>query len=130
VTDPARLGILQVRPEVAHVLLDLALRALDERRRRDGAPRVPDDLLDALHRLNEIAAGRLDEGDRCEVASALAGPVMLGLSVRAAAQRLGCSPQWVRCLLGAGRLRGHRTGGVWVVDPDDLERYSRGGNAA
>jgi excisionase family DNA binding protein len=115
-----RHGTVHLTPAQADALLGLAIMALRERRRRDGAA-LSAHVLDVLDQLDAIAAGR----DRCEVASVSAGPVMLGLSVRAAAERLECSPQWVRCLLGAGRLRGHRTGGHWVVDPDDLERFRR-----
>lgn len=37
------------------------------------------------------------------------------LTVREAAERMGCSTQWVRHELNAGRLAGRKSGGVWIV---------------
>ncbi|MEO6090818.1 MAG: excisionase family DNA-binding protein [Umezawaea sp.] len=38
-----------------------------------------------------------------------------GISVREAADRMGCSTAYVRQLLAVGRLPGHKSGGVWIV---------------
>lgn len=49
----------------------------------------------------------------------------LGVSTSQAAERMGCDPSWVRRLARTGRLRGYRSGGVWVVDQTDLVAYLR-----
>lgn len=49
------------------------------------------------------------------------------LGMREAAAVLGCTPEYVRRLARTERLRAQRVGGVWVVDPRDLDalRYGR-----
>jgi excisionase family DNA binding protein len=49
------------------------------------------------------------------------------LTTGEAASRLGKSPQGIKWMLGARRLRGVRTRLGWLVDPADVERYKRGG---
>ena len=44
----------------------------------------------------------------------------MGLSVVQAAERLRLDASRVRLLLREGRLAGHRFGGSWVVDGDDV----------
>lgn len=45
---------------------------------------------------------------------------MSGVSVRTAAQHLGISEQEVRRRLVAGRMRGEKVSGVWLIDPGSL----------
>jgi excisionase family DNA binding protein len=46
------------------------------------------------------------------------------LTAREAARRLGCSVQYVRRLLRSGRLRGSKVGRDWVVEEDEVARWS------
>jgi excisionase family DNA binding protein len=72
------------------------------------------DLLRALHEASQRpqAAASLVTTGREPLADAD------GCSVAEAAAQMGCSRQWVRYLLAAGRLPGRRSGGVWVVHLD------------
>jgi len=45
------------------------------------------------------------------------------LSINAVAARLGLHHQTVRKLIKAGTLLARRIGGVWRIDPDDLDIY-------
>nr|WP_240894910.1 helix-turn-helix domain-containing protein [Kineococcus siccus] len=47
-----------------------------------------------------------------------------------AAEQLGCSARRVRQLLEAGRLRGHREAGRWVVTVGDLQEFANRRTAA
>jgi excisionase family DNA binding protein len=44
-----------------------------------------------------------------------AQPAGEALTVLEMAQRMGCTPRYVRQLLAAGKLPGHKSGGVWIV---------------
>ena len=45
------------------------------------------------------------------------------LTVREAAEQLGCAPKTVRKLIRAGALRGVRLGREWRVDQDQLDLF-------
>jgi excisionase family DNA binding protein len=45
------------------------------------------------------------------------------LSVTEAARLVGCSPTWVRRIVGSGRLAAVKVAGVWMIRRTDLELY-------
>ena len=51
---------------------------------------------------------------------------MAGLTVRAAAERLGVTPEAVRLAIRRGRLAAVRAGGAWMVPEDALAAYQKG----
>ncbi len=53
--------------------------------------------------------------------------LMRAWSSREAAEELGLSAQRIRALAGAGRLKAHKVGGRWVVDPATAARDPRAG---
>jgi hypothetical protein len=67
-------------------------------------------LLDALHRAAHGSAAQRGQHEDHEHP-----PAMPGISVGEAAQLMGCTPQWVRAQLAAGKLAGRRSSGVWIV---------------
>lgn len=50
-------------------------------------------------------------------------PSTLEISARDAAERLECSPRWVRHLLAAGQISGRQIGRTWLIDATSLEDY-------
>src|SRR5262249_7142113 len=111
--------------ELAGELLGLLVLGLKARSDRTGAVASPrlQELLYAL------LAGDLRHHGRgtCEPASLPAGPSTLDsaevVSVAEAADGLGCSRQWVRWLIGSGRLRARRSGWAWLIDAASLDAY-------
>lgn len=93
------------------VLRVLALELAGEVRATGGRlTPVAADLLRALHEASQHP--------QAPTSLVVAEPEVAGVSVAEAAARMGCSRQYVRRLLAAGRLAGRRSGGVWLVHLD------------
>jgi hypothetical protein len=111
--EPAALvapdGSVTVLADDVGEVLKLLVFAVHERSRTSGA--IPTSralrLLDALN----VGRQRHDAGG----APPDTPPAAPGRSVREVADEMGCSPQWVRQLLAAGRLAGRKAGGGWIV---------------
>lgn len=102
-------GAVLVPATIAGEVLRLLARALlDDARAYGGTPSpTARALLDALYQAAH------HQPDNEPDPAAPVGPVA---TVTETAARMGCSTRWVRALLAAGRLPGHRTAaGVWLV---------------
>lgn len=118
-------GSVVIPPAVAGHVLRALVRDLTARVAADGGRLAPgvQRVLFALH----AAAQQPVPVQGCDTASVPVSGGTIGLTVDQAAAVLECSPQWVRHLLAAGRLDGHRAGArLWLVDPDSLDAYRKG----
>ncbi|WIX99328.1 helix-turn-helix domain-containing protein [Amycolatopsis mongoliensis] len=118
-------GSVTVPADVAGEVLKLLVFAVHERSRTSGATPTSRALrlLDALN----VGRQRHDAGG----APPDEPPAAPGRSVSEVAEEMGCSRQYVRRLLAAGRLPGRRTRGGWIVytgllvsDPQPPQRDS------
>ena len=92
--------------ETVLTLIDAGMRQLV---RNSGGLRLSDEAVAMLYRLHYASETyAADEHD---------GPVRVVReeSVAEAAERMGCSVQYVRRLLAAGRINGRRIGRTWIV---------------
>lgn len=119
-------GSVTVPAAVAGEVLRALVRDLTARVRLDGGEVSPQvrQLLYALHAATEQAP-RVEL--TCDTASVITPPVTVEVTVDQAAAALECTPQWVRHLIGDGRLRARRAGArLWLIDRADLDAYRTG----
>ena len=81
-------------------------------------------LLFALHTANVRAEEQ--PGFPAETAQLPSGSVEIGTGEAAAL--LGCTPQYVRRLARAGRIRARRCGPAWLINTASLNAYRHGGS--
>lgn len=130
-------GSVIVPAAIAREVLRALTRDLTARVRADGGEVSPGArrLLYALHAAAEAH-------DRAPVVDAVADPMIdtetvppapgtVEITATDAAGRLGCSAQYMRTLIRAGRVSGRRAGArLWLVDVASLDAYRTGGTDA
>jgi excisionase family DNA binding protein len=114
-------GSVVVPPALAGEVLRCLLRDLSARVRADGGELSAGvrGLLWGLH----AAAVEAEASSVPGTLEAAAARVEIGISD--AAQRLGCSPEYVRRLARRGRLSARRVGRTWLVDAAALAAGER-----
>src|SRR5450755_1913212 len=81
-----------------------------------------------LVRLSRLPGGNhLLKGSMCAIVHQMPAPDLL--SAADAARRLGVHPSRVRALLAAGKLRGFKLGGNWVVEAASIRHRLAGSSA-
>lgn len=117
-------GSVLIPGAVAGEVLAAIVRDLTARAQRDGG--LPTSraaqVLFALHE----AAIRHDETSGTGSAEATSATVNSAVTVTEAAALLECTSRWARHLAETGQIAARRTGRVWLIDADDLERFRRG----
>jgi excisionase family DNA binding protein len=105
-------GSVVVPADLAAVVMEILVLKLAGEVRATGGSLTPS--------ARELLVALVEASQRPEVPADLvvANPQVAGVSVAEAAARMGCSRQYVRRLLAAGRLAGRRSGGVWLVHLD------------
>lgn len=102
----------------------MLVRDLDAQARANGGQPSPAArrLLWALH----AAAVEADERPTFPNETPGPAPATVEMDVNEAAALLECSPQYVRALARAGRVRARRASRVWLLDRASLDAYRRG----
>jgi excisionase family DNA binding protein len=83
-------------------------------------------LLRELHNATQPRPGFATETPSAAPATVDHGFAVRMLSTTEVAAVLGCSVQYARRLAQSGRLRAHRVGANWAIDPTDLDAYRYG----
>jgi excisionase family DNA binding protein len=129
----AELAELLADPALASLLLRLLVHDVTERARRDGVVATPkcQRLLRLLHAAAEKGLHSVDipevaddghDHEPSEMISAVTPPGVTGLSVAQLAELSGRPCRTLRRWAAAGKVRAHRVGQVWLIDPESLKK--------
>lgn len=106
-------GSVIVPPAIAREVLRTLVFAITERVRSTGGQ--PSAATRRLLAALDVAAERHKQQPEAAEHQEQHSPASEVCTVREAADRMGCSPQWIRHLLTQGRLSGRRAPGGWIV---------------
>lgn len=124
-------GSVVVPPSIAREVLRAIVRDTTQRVRAHGGeiPPATRRLLFALHesaQRDDTEALAAQQGSASGTPPERSATVDL-LTVAEAAERLECSPRYVRRLARSERITARRTAAGWLIDPVSLDHYRRGG---
>lgn len=121
-------GSVLIPPQLAAEVLRTLVVGATAQARTDGGVIGPG-ARRLLHQLYEAAQQDAQQRATFAAESRRSDPDMVEITAQQAADRMGCSPQYVRYLARTGRVRARRAGPSWLIDPDSLDAYRAGGLA-